>query len=149
MALDATAVVAGDLRAIGAFALVNAAGPWQGSDLRLPRAAIAARMHYIDLADARGYVADFSTLDAEARAAGVIALTGASSTPALSNAVLDVLVHGWRQVDSVEIAISPGNHAPRGKSLVRAILSYAGGPVRLLEEGVWRFHSGWGMTARC
>jgi len=147
--LDATTVVAGDLRATGAFALVNAAGPWQGRDLRLPRAAIAARMHYIDLADARSFVADFPTLDAEARAAGVIALTGASSTPALSNVVLDFLVHGWRQVDSVEVAISPGNRAPRGLSLVRAILSYAGRSVRVLENGVWRFRSGWGMTARC
>jgi hypothetical protein len=51
-------------------------------------------------------------------------------TPALSNAVLDRLTTGWRLVGSVAIAISPGNRAPRGLSMVRSILSYAGRPVR-------------------
>src|SRR5207248_3844574 len=118
------------LRAVKAFAVVDAAGPFQGATYRLARAAIAAGIHYLDLADARGFVAGFGALDAEARTAGIVALTGASSTPALSHAVLDRLTAGWRRIDHIEIAISPGNRAsPRGLAVIRSILSYAGRPV--------------------
>ncbi|HZT87085.1 MAG TPA: DUF4166 domain-containing protein [Stellaceae bacterium] len=147
--LDAARATAEELRATGAFALVDAAGPFQGADYRLARAAIAAGMHYLDLADGRDFVAGFGALDAEARAAGVVALSGASSTPALSHAALDRLTAGWRRIDSVEIAVSPGNrNSPRGLSVLRAILSYAGKPVRVFEGGRWTTRPGWGMTVR-
>ncbi|MBU8542441.1 MULTISPECIES: DUF4166 domain-containing protein [Roseomonadaceae] len=149
LALNAAQMTAEALRATGAFALVDAAGPWQGAGYHLPRAALAAGMHAIDLSDAREHVAGFAAaLDEEARGAGRLALTGASSTPALSNAVLDHLLRGWRQVDTVEVAISPGNRAPRGHSVVRAILSYAGRPVRVFGDGHWRVQPGWGMLHR-
>ncbi|MGX9967058.1 DUF4166 domain-containing protein [Roseomonas sp. F4] len=149
LALDAAQVTAEALGATGAFALVDAAGPWQGAGYHLPRAALAAGMHAIDLSDARDHVAGFAAaLDAEARRAGRFALAGASSTPALSNAVLDHLLRGWRRVDGVEVAISPGNRAPRGHSVVWAILSYAGRPVRVFGGGHWRVQPGWGMLRR-
>src|SRR6266699_713684 len=91
IALDRRAVTPEMLREAGASVVVDAAGPFQGADYRVARAAIAAGMHYLDLADGRGFVAGFAALDAEARAAGVVALTGASSTPSLSCAVLDRL----------------------------------------------------------
>ncbi len=145
--LDVTAVTPDALRALGVAAVADTAGPYQASGYRLARAAIAAGLHFLDLADARDYVAGFPALDAAARAAGVVALTGASSTPALSNAALDRLTAGWRQVDRVEIAISPGNRAPRGLAVMRSILSYAGRPVRVFDGG-WRSAPGWGMTVR-
>ena len=46
-------------------------------------ACIAAGAHYLDLADARDFVARIGTLDAAARAAGVAIISGASSVPAL------------------------------------------------------------------
>jgi saccharopine dehydrogenase-like NADP-dependent oxidoreductase len=94
IALDRTSVTADILRAHGASIVVDAAGPFQGADYRAAQAAIAGGMHYLDLADGRDFVAGFAALDAEARAAGVAALTGASSTPALSCAVLDRLTAG-------------------------------------------------------
>jgi hypothetical protein len=147
--LDARAVRAEELRASGAFVVVDAAGPFQGAEYQLARAAIAAGMHYVDLADARDFVAGFGALDATAREAGVVALTGASSTPALSNAVLDRLVLGWRRVDTIEIAVSPGNRgSPRGLSVVQAILSYAGQAVRVFADGAWTDQRGWGRPVR-
>ena len=146
--LDAASAGARELRATGAFAVVDAAGPYQGGDYRLARAAIAAGLHYVDLADARNFVRGFGALDVEAKAAGVVALTGASSTPALSNAALDRLTAGWTRVDTVQVAISPGNRAPRGLAVVRSILSYAGKPVRVFAGGRWRERPGWGMTVR-
>ena len=148
VALDTRTLTAADLTATGARIVVDAAGPFQGAEPRVARAAIAAGLHYVDLADGRDFVAAFTALDAAARAAGVVALTGASSTPALSNAVLDDLTRGWRRIDAVEVGISPGARAPRGPSVTRAILSWLGRPVRVFEDGAWRERTGWGGLTR-
>ncbi|KQZ02857.1 saccharopine dehydrogenase [Caulobacter sp. Root1455] len=137
------------LAALGAWAVVDAAGPFQGQDHAFPRAVLAARAHYVDLADARDFVAGFeAALDDAARAAGRWAITGASSTPALSHAALDVLTAGWTRIDRVEAAISPGARAPRGLSVIRAILGWAGAPVRVFARGRWNTRPGWGDPRR-
>ncbi|MCS6627228.1 DUF4166 domain-containing protein [Roseibacterium beibuensis] len=142
-ALDTATLTAGGLTSTGAAIVADAAGPFQGAEPATARAAIAAGLHYVDLADGRAFVADFPALDAAAKAAGVVALTGCSSTPALSNAVLDRLTEGWREVVSVEAAISPGARAPRGLSVMQAILSWLGRPVRVFLDGAWTTRSGW------
>ena len=48
--------------------------------------------------DARDFVAAFPTLDAVAKARGVLAVTGASTTPALTHAVLDEVTRGQGRV---------------------------------------------------
>ena len=112
--LDKDTVQPERLRALNLNVAVDAAGPYQDAEPALARTAIAAGVNYIDLADAREFVAEFAKLDADAKAAGVACVTGASSTPALSNAVLDRLTQGWQRVDDVAIAISPGNRAQPG-----------------------------------
>ncbi len=147
--LDTRDLNAADLAATGATIVVDAAGPFQNAEPRVARAAIAAGLSYVDLADARDFVAAFPALDAQARAAGVVALTGASSTPALSHAVLNHLTAAWQRIDSVEAAISPGARAPRGRSVTEAILSWLGRPVRVFEHGGWRVRPGWSGLERC
>lgn len=144
VALDTRDLSASDLIGTGADIVVDAAGPFQGAEPRVARAAIAAGLHYVDLADARDFVAGFGALDEAAKTAGVIALTGASSTPALSNAALDALTARWTRIDAVEAAISPGARAPRGRSVTGAILSWLGRPMRVFEGGAWRERTGWG-----
>lgn len=146
--LDARTVTPEALTATGATVVVDAAGPFQDAEPTVARAAIAAGIDYLDLADARGFVARFPDLDAAAKAAGTIAVTGMSSTPALSHAVLDAMTAGWRRIDRVEVGISPGNWAPRGRSVVAAILSWAGRPVRAFADGDWQVRSGWSGTVR-
>lgn len=146
--LNRETVTAARLRELGVFIVIDAAGPFQDQAPHLAQAAIQAGCHFIDLADARDYVARFPALDAAARAADVLAVTGASSTPALSNAALDVLTAGWRTVENVTVAIAPGNRAPRGLAVTQAILSYIGRPVRLLEAGQWRTRPGWSLLHR-
>lgn len=136
------------LRTSKPFCVVDAAGPFQEAEPHLARAAIAAGCHYVDLADARKFVADFTKLDEDAREADVLAVTGASSTPALSGIVLAVLTKGWREVDDIVVAISPGNRAPRGLSVVEAILAYAGQPVHVRIDGGWTTRPGWGELIR-
>lgn len=129
--------------------VIDAAGPFQQSSPRLIEAAIEAKVDYLDLADGRDWVVGFGErFDARAREAGVALVTGASSIPALSHAVLDELVAGWGQVDAIRIGIYPGNRAPRGLSVVEAILSYTGKPVRVWRDGGWREDMGWGRLHR-
>lgn len=142
-ALDTATLTPEALTATGADIVADVAGPFQGAEPTTARAAIAAGLHYVDLADGRDFVAAFPALDAAAKAAGVVALTGCSSTPALSNAALDRLTAGWREVVSVEAAISPGARAPRGQSVMRAILSWLGHPVRVFADGGWTTRTGW------
>lgn len=140
--LDTATLTAADLKATRADIVADMAGPFQGAEPTTARAAVAAGLSYVDLADGRDFVAAFPALDAASKAAGVAALTGCSSTPALSNAVLDRLTEGWREVVSVEAAISPGARAPRGLSVMRAILSWLGRPVRVYD-GAWTTRRGW------
>ncbi|WP_371423633.1 DUF4166 domain-containing protein [Tardiphaga sp.] len=130
----------------GLYAIADASGPFQTSDDRLPRAAIGAHLHYVDLADARDFVGHIGSLDQHARAAGVAVLSGASSTPALSHAVLDWLVADARTIVSIDVSIAPGNRAPRGLSVVQAILSTVGQPVRVFRGGRWSEHPGWSLN---
>jgi len=146
--LDRDTATAADIRAIGADLVIDAAGPFQGADLRFARSVIEADAHYIDLADARDFVAAFPSLDALARDHGVAAITGASSTPALTHAVLDHLCAGWRRIDSIRAGIAPANQMDRGLAVMKAILSWTGAPVRVFEDGAWRMRSGWSDCGR-
>ncbi|HZH09278.1 MAG TPA: DUF4166 domain-containing protein [Microvirga sp.] len=136
------------LRAVKPFCVVDAAGPFQGGEPHLARAAIIAGSHYIDLADARDFVAGFTRLNGAASDANVLVVTGASSTPALSGAALAMLTDGWQSVDDIAVAISPGNRAPRGLSVIEAILAYAGRPVRVWLDGRWTTRPGWSELIR-
>lgn len=144
--IDRTSAGADLLREIGCWIVVDCAGPFQGSGTALIEAAIGARCNYVDLADSRAFVADIKRFDGPARAANVAVLTGASSTPALTHAVLETVTAGWRQIDTIDIAIVPGNRTPKGRSVIEGILSWVGQKVRVFEEGQWRAARGWSGT---
>lgn len=128
--------------------VIDAAGPFQDKATSLLEAVIAAGIDYLDLADARAWVTGFDRFDRAARASGSALITGASSIPALSHAVIDRLTAGWQAIDSIRIHILPGNRAPRGRSVVDAILSYVGHKVRVFRDGAWRYDWGWGGLHR-
>jgi hypothetical protein len=110
-------------------AVVHTAGPFTGGDYRVAKACIAARAHVIDLADDRRFVRGIAALDADARAAGVLVVSGASSVPALSAAVVDKLASGLARVDRIRIGISPGHRSGRGLATVRSVLARCGTPI--------------------
>ena len=129
--------------------VIHCAGPFQGQDYRVAKAALAAGAHYIDLADGRAFVARFAeSLDAEARAADRIALSGASTLPALSSAVLDHFAPRFRSLEEVRIAIAPGQRAARGAATLEGVLTYAGRSFKWLSGGSWRDAWGWQELTR-
>lgn len=107
-------------------AVVDASGPFQKLDLTVPRAAIAAGVHYCDIADSTAFVTSITALDAEAKAAGVTVLSGASSVPALSGAAARELAQGIDKVTQVEIAISASSQATAGGAVAAAIIGGVG-----------------------
>ena len=143
-ALDAFAAGPGDIAGLSPAVVINASGPFQGQhDYALARAAIASGAHYIDLADDRRYVRGFTTLDASARAAGVLAVTGASSVPALAAAVIDHLSPKFAPLESVVYGISPGNSFDPGPAATASILGALGQPFPILDDGAERTVYGW------
>ena len=143
VALDAQAPsLSSELRRLRADVVVNASGPFQEQDYRIPRACIAAGAHAIDLADSRAYVAGITALHPSALSAGVLVTSGASSVPALSSAAADHLAQGLAAVHEVDIGISPGNRTERGLATVRGILGYCGKPLPrgTPETEVWTRH---------
>lgn len=131
------------LRATGPDLVIHTAGPFQGRDYAVATACIAMGVHYIDLADARDFVAGIGALDGAAGAAGVLVVSGASTVPALSSAVVDRLREGLADIEAVDIAITPGNRAPRGRATVASILSYVGRPLSVWRGGRWYEVPGW------
>jgi saccharopine dehydrogenase-like NADP-dependent oxidoreductase len=124
--------------------VIHCVGPFQGQDYRVARAALNTGAHYVDLADGRGFVADFvAANDARARDMGRCAITGASTLPALSTAVLDDLCSDGFQPEAIEIAIAPGQRAPRGPATLAAVFSYLGRPLSVWEQGRWTQRWGW------
>lgn len=117
---------------------VDASGPFQmmGDDpYRVPRAAIALGIDYLDLADSRAFVGGIGALNEAARAAGTFVLSGLSSFPALSLAVADRLAEDFSQVHHVGAGIAPSPHAGIGLNVVKAITSYGGKPVIVTRDG--------------
>lgn len=117
------------LKALEVNALIHTSGPFQGQDYRVALACAQAGVHYVDLADGREFVCGIESLQPQAQAGGVLLLSGASSVPALSTAVVDALTANMSHVKSIDIGISPGNRTDRGLSTVAAILSYCGKPL--------------------
>ena len=123
--------------------VIHAAGPFQGQDYRVAEACLACGSDYVDLADARDFACGISELDARARASGRLLISGASTVPALSSAVIDALLPRFSRLEAIEHAISPGNRTPRGDATVAAILGYCGKPLRLWRDGKWQRAYGW------
>ncbi len=132
------------LRGLHPDVVIHCAGPYQGQDYRVVSAALECGAHYIDLADGREFVVQFSAHNHTAAVcADRAAVTGASTLPALSSAVIDYLRERFSYVEEIEIAIAPGQHALRGTATMAAVLSYAGRGFRWWQGGTWRTAYGW------
>lgn len=131
------------LRALSPAVIINASGPFQAHDYALARAAIGVGAHYLDLADARAFVTGITALDAEARTAGVLVASGASSVPALSAAIIDHHLAGFGRLDTIEHGITPANGYDPGAATTASILGGLGKPIAMLIEGDWTTAHGW------
>ncbi|KMO10683.1 SDR family oxidoreductase [Methylobacterium platani] len=136
LALD-RADIAAALAAHRPDLVVDASGPFQDygpQPYRVIEACIAARVDYLDFADGADFVFGVARFDAAAKAAGVAVLSGVSSFPVLTAAVLRAMA-STLEIRAVEGGIAPSPYAGIGLNVMRAVLGYAGGPVRLRRGG--------------
>src|SRR6185437_3185261 len=132
------------LKVLSPGLVVHCVGPFQGQDYRVANAALAAGANYLDLADGRQFIAEFAaSVNAQAASVGRVAISGASTLPALSSAVVDELRVGMSSLESIEVTIAPGQRAPRGKATLEAVFSYLGRPFLVWRKGRWRREWGW------
>lgn len=137
------------LRAKGIELVIHTAGPFQAQGYGVARACAEAGCHYIDLADGRRFVCDFSaTLHEAFLRADRTAISGASTVPALSSAVIDHLSLDWQALHTVDICIAPAQTAPRGIATLEAVLGYCGAPLQVWNEGRWTTACGWETPRR-
>jgi hypothetical protein len=126
--------------------VVDTVGPFQQRSYELPQWCAQAGVHYIDIADGRRYVAGMVALDAAARERGVLLVSGASTVPAITTAVVSDLVTPGEEVLEFDVGISPGHRAPRGLATVRAIMDSCGHPIPSLGGTAPDY--GWGGLVR-
>ena len=129
--------LAGRLGDLAPDIVIDASGPFQGygqDPYAVAEACIAAGIPYLDFADSSDFVFGISQFDGAARRAGVFVLSGVSSFPVLTAAVLDALERGMVVTDLAG-GVAPSPHAGIGLNVMRAIASYAGAPVTLTRGG--------------
>jgi Domain of unknown function (DUF4166)/Saccharopine dehydrogenase NADP binding domain len=135
------------LRTLAPDIVVDASGPFQGygdNPYALVKAALAHKIHYLDLADGSDFVAGVAQFDASAKEQDVFVLSGVSSFPVLTAAVCRRLAQGLARVDTITCGIAPSPYAGVGLNVIRAISSYAGKPLKLVRGGVPSV--GYGLT---
>jgi short subunit dehydrogenase-like uncharacterized protein len=128
----------------GSFLVIDAVGPFQRRDYSVAESCMELGAHYLDLADAREFVAEIGRLDAEAQRRGLLVASGVSSTPAVTSALVAELKPQFAQIDEIHTALSPGNKNPRGEATIAAVLSYLGRTIRVWQDGRWVERPGWG-----
>lgn len=135
---DRTGDIARELQLIGPEIVVDASGPFQayGDDpYRVVKACIALGINYLDIADGSDFVKGIAQFDAEAKLRKVFVLSGASSFPVLTAAVMRQLTPGMSRVDSVMGGIAPSPYAGVGLNVIRSVASYGGKPVKSGASG--------------
>jgi hypothetical protein len=140
---DVTTSLATALLQLKPAVVIYTCGPFQIQNYAVARECIAQGIHYIDLADGREFVTGIVALDAEARANNVAVISGASTVPGLSSAVVEQYRKAFSVIDSMVFGISPGQKAERGLATTQGILTYVGKPLKPFAGATKKTVYGW------
>ena len=114
--------------------VIYTSGPFQTQGYEMAEACIRHRSHYIDLADGRDFVTNIERLDETAKAAGVLVVSGASTVPALTSAIVDRYRNEFLTLESIDYGIATAQQNNPGLATTRSVLSYAGKPFTTLID---------------
>jgi hypothetical protein len=140
---DVTRDLRGVLRRCQPHLVVHACGPFQGQGYAVAEACIAQGVHYLDLADGRDFVTGIVALGERARKANVLVVSGASTVPGLTSAIVDRYSQEFSLLRRIEAGVTAGQRARPGLATLQGILSYVGKPFRLWWDGRWQTAHGW------
>lgn len=129
--------------------VVHTSGPFQSQGYEVAQACIDCGAHYIDLADGREFVSGINALDEKAKKTGLLIVSGASSVPCLTSALIDDYKKEFSALECVDYGITTAQKTTRGLATTAAILSYTGKPFKTLIDGKRQNVYGWqGLRAR-
>jgi hypothetical protein len=129
----------------GVSAAICAAGPFQRLPLSLLLACLERRVHYLDLADDRGFVRRARQLveaSSGARAPRAVGI-GWSAVPALSALLTRMAARDLDSIEAIRVQLAPGNRSPRRHGTIASLLSSVGRSFTLWREGAWHAVRGW------
>lgn len=124
--LDINVSLTKALHELKPLVVINTCGPFQLANYDVAEACIDAGVHYIDLADARDFVCGITQLDAKAKAKNVLVVSGASSVPSLSSAVVTHFQSEFKEIDSLNYGIATVQRFSRGFATAKGLLTYIG-----------------------
>lgn len=143
IALDISGDLKSALKEISPDIVIHTSGPFQTQGYDVAQACIAQGAHYIDLADGREFVEGFTQLDALAKERDVLMVSGASSVPCLTSALVDYYLPQFEVLDSLDYGITTAQKTTRGLATTAAILGYTGKPFNTLIGGKTKTIFGW------
>ncbi|HTT99334.1 MAG TPA: DUF4166 domain-containing protein [Rhizomicrobium sp.] len=135
---DRNGDIAAQFKALMPDIVIDTSGPFQdygAHAYRVVEACVTLRIPYLDLADDPKFVEGIAQFDAAAKNAGVFVLSGVSTVPTLSTAVIRRLSRDMTVISDVSGGIAPSPFAGVGLSVVTAITSYAGKTLRIRHSG--------------
>jgi len=145
-----------------AFAVACTAGPFQQLDRNLPRIAVEAGAHWLDIADDERWffdLVDDSSLDALARENNVAVIPGLSSLPAVSGALVRRLVEdrqsclsespsGQAGLPVLHITLHINNRNAKGAAAIASAAASGGRSLRSPDRELLRRELGVDAEAR-
>lgn len=141
--LDVNEDIRPALKKCRADIVIHTSGPFQGQGYDVAEACIDCGCHYIDLSDSRDFVTGIEALSDKAKQENVTVISGASSVPALTSAVIDAYRDEFSCLREIDSGISTAQHTNTGLATTRAVLSYAGKPFFTKVKGEERKVYGW------
>lgn len=143
IALDINTDITDVIQSVNPNIVVHTSGPFQTQGYDVAKSCIAQGAHYIDLADGRSFVEGIVTLDEQARSRGVLVVSGASSAPCLTSALVDYYKGEFKVLENIDYGITTAQKTARGLATTAAILGYTGKRFSTLIDGNQTDVYGW------
>jgi saccharopine dehydrogenase-like NADP-dependent oxidoreductase len=110
----------------GATVAVSCVGPFGDLGLALPESCLSARVHYLDIADERGWFAGLRQRSGLFRERGLTAACGCSSLPGISGALAVLAAERLHEVRRARVTLFIGNANPKGTAAVESAARQVG-----------------------
>ena len=120
---------------------ICAAGPFQLLPVSLADLCMRRGVHYIDLADDRGFVRKVRSLAPDTLETAVC--TAWSTVSALSGVMVEIAGQGMETIASIYIHMAPGNRGARNNATIASLMHSVGQQFTIFRDGVWRTVAGW------
>ena len=126
----------------GMDVVICTAGPFQMLPSTLAELCLSRGIHYIDLADDRGFVRKVRSLVSPGNRANAVC-TGWSTVPALSGLLAGIASDGMQSLHSIYIHLAPGNRGARQTGTITSLLHSVGQSFTVWRDGKPERVVGW------